>query len=152
MAEKMATKELLKQQLKEAMASKNTIQKNVVTLLRAAILQYEKDTKEEITEEGIAAIAAKQLKQRKDSLESFEKAGRQDLVETTQKEISLLGEYIPQQLTDDQLRQEIEAIINETGASSAKDLGIVMKAATQQLKGVADGKRINGLAKELLGS
>ncbi|MDR2520313.1 MAG: GatB/YqeY domain-containing protein [Eubacteriaceae bacterium] len=146
----MDLKEQLKNQLVEAMREKNTVKKNVVTLLRAAVLQIEKDTKTELGDEEILAIVAKQLKQRRDSLEAFERASRADLIEQTNQEIALLSAYLPKQLTDEELRKIAKEAISETGATSPKELGRVMAALMPKIQGKSDGKRASAVAKAIL--
>ena len=116
-------KEKLLEDLKESMKEKNTIRKNVVQMVRAAILQVEKDKHIEVSDDKIVEIIAKEAKKRKDSLEDFQKSGREDLIEQINKEIEILNEYLPKQLTQEELEQKIKEIIAEVGATSIKDIG-----------------------------
>jgi uncharacterized protein YqeY len=143
-------KEKLLEDLKESMKEKNTIRKNVVQMVRAAILQVEKDKHIEVSDDKIVEIIAKEAKKRKDSLEDFQKSGREDLIEQINKEIEILNEYLPKQLTQEELEQKIKEIIAEVGATSIKDIGVVMKTAKEKLGASADGKTINEVAKKLL--
>ena len=143
-------KEKLLEDLKESMKEKNTIRKNVVQMVRAAILQVEKDKHIEVSDDKIFEIIAKEAKKRKDSLEDFQKSGREDLIEQINKEIEILNEYLPKQLTQEELEQKIKEIIAEVGATSIKDIGVVMKTAKEKLGASADGKTINEVAKKLL--
>ena len=104
-------KEKLLEDLKESMKEKNTIRKNVVQMVRAAILQVEKDKHIEVSDDKIFEIIAKEAKKRKDSLEDFQKSGREDLIEQINKEIEILNEYLPKQLTQEELEQKIKEII-----------------------------------------
>ena len=137
-------KEKLLEDLKESMKEKNTIRKNVVQMVRAAILQVEKDKHIEVSDDKIVEIIAKEAKKRKDSLEDFQKSGREDLIE-------ILNEYLPKQLTQEELEQKIKEIIAEVGATSIKDIGVVMKTAKEKIGATADGKAINETAKKILG-
>ena len=143
-------KEKLLEDLKESMKEKNTIRKNVVQMVRAAILQVEKDKHIEVSDDKIVEIIAKEAKKRKNSLEDFQKSGREDLIEQINKEIEILNEYLPKQLTQEELEQKIKEIIAEVGATSIKDIGVVMKTAKEKLGASADGKTINEVAKKLL--
>ena len=127
-------KEKLLEDLKESMKEKNTIRKNVVQMVRAAILQVEKDKHIEVSDDKIVEIIAKEAKKRKDSLEDFQKSGREDLIEQINKEIEILNEYLPKQLTQEELEQKIKEIIAEVGATSIKDIGVVMKTAKEKIK------------------
>ena len=146
----MALKEQLMADLKKAMKEKDTVAKNVVTMIRASILQYEKDKKSELDDEGIIEIIAKQVKQRKDSLADFTKADRQDLIETTNREIELLMDYLPQQLTKEELTSIVQDAIEELGITEVKQMGKVMAHVMPNVKGRADGKMISEIVKEYL--
>ena len=143
-------KEKLLEDLKESMKEKNTIRKNVVQMVRAAILQVEKDKHIEVSDDKIVEIIAKEAKKRKDSLEDFQKSGREDLIEQINKEIEILNEYLPKQLTQEELEQKIKEIIAEVGATSIKDIGVVMKTAKEKIGATADGKAINERDKKIL--
>ena len=143
-------KEKLLQDLKEAMKEKNVIRKNVIQMVRAAILQVEKDKQIEVTEEQIIEIIAKEAKKRKDSIADYEKSGRQDLLDQIKQEITILEEYLPEQLSKQEIDEKVKAIITNLGASSMKDMGKVMKTAKEELGASADGKMINEIAKKLL--
>lgn len=146
----MSLKEKLQEDLKSSMKNKDTIRKSVVTLVRAAIKQYEVDNRTELTDEGIMDIISKQLKQRNDSLAEFEKAGREDLVVETKSEIQVLKEYLPQQLSEEELEKIVIETISEVGASSMKDMGKIMVAIKPKTAGRADGRKINELVKKNL--
>lgn len=146
----MALKEKLAEDLKQSMKNKDTVRKNTVQLVRSGILQYEKDNKVVLDDDGVIDVIAKELKQRRDSLPEFEKSGRDDLIEKLKCEMDILMEYLPKQLTEDELTEIIKDAIAQTGASSIKDMGKVMGIVTQKTKGRADGKLIGALAKKLL--
>ena len=143
-------KEKLLNDLKDAMKAKDTNKKNAVQMVRTAILQTEKDKCIEVTDEQIIDIIAKEVKTRNDSLADFEKGGREDLVKGAKEEISILSEYLPKQLTREELKEKITKIVADIGATSMKDMGIVMKEAKAQIGTAADGKTINEVVKELL--
>lgn len=143
-------KEKLLEDLKNSMKEKNTIRKNVIQMVRAAILQFEKDKGVQVEDGKILEIIAKEVKTRKDSLEEFKKAQREDLIMQAQEEIKVLEEYLPKQLSKEELTSKIKEIINQVGATSIKDMGPVMKQAKAQIGAAADGKTINEVVKELL--
>lgn len=143
-------KEKLLEDLKNSMKEKNEIRKNAVQMVRAAILQVEKDNNVTLEDDKITQIIAKEVKKRKDSLEDYKKGGREDIVKQVEEEIAILSEYLPKQLSKEEIIPIIKQIIQETGASSIKDMGKVMKEAKEKLGASADGKTINEIAKELL--
>ena len=143
-------KEKLMEDLKKSMKEKNNLRKNVVQMVRAAILQIEKDKGIEVDDNKILEIIAKEVKTRNDSLADFEKGGREDLVEQAKKEIAVLSEYLPKQLTKEELKEKLTQIIADLGATSIKEMGAVMKEAKAQIGTSADGRTINEVVKELL--
>lgn len=143
-------KEKLMDDLKNAMKEKNEIKKNTVQMVRAAILQIEKDKGITVEDEKIIEIIAKEVKGKKDALIDFEKGERQDLIDQTNAEIGILQEYLPKQLSKEEIRAEIEKVISDLGATSMKDMGPVMKEAKARIGAGADGRTINEVVKELL--
>ncbi len=146
----MSLKEKLQEDLKSSMKNKDTIKKSVVTLIRAAIKQYEVDNRVELADDAIIDIISKQLKQRKDSLAEFEKANRDDLIEETKSEIQVLEGYLPQQLSEEELEKIVIETIAEVGATSMKDMGKIMATIKPKTAGRADGRKINELVKKNL--
>ena len=147
----MSLKERLLEDMKAAMRDRDTVRKNTIQMVRSAVLQVEKDDKVTLDDDGIIDVLAKEVKKRRDSLPEFEKSGREDLVKDLKSEIEVLLEYLPQQLTEEELEVIVKKAIEDTGASSAKDLGKVMQAVMPQVKGRADGKMINQIAKKYIG-
>lgn len=137
--------------MKQAMKDKDKETLSVIRMVRAS-LQNEsiKLGKDELTEDEELTILSRELKQRKDSLQEFEAAGRDDLVEKTKKEIAILEPYMPAQISIDELKSLINETIQEIGASSMKDMGKVMGAIMPKVKGKADGSQINKLVQESL--
>lgn len=144
-------KEKLMEDLKDSMKNKNEIRKNTVQMVRAAILQIEKDKGIQVEDDKILEIIAKEVKTKKDALKDFEKAKRQDLIDQTNKEIEILQEYLPKQLTKEEIKEKLEKIISDLGATSMKDMGAIMKEAKSQMGASSDGKTINEVAKEIMG-
>ena len=143
-------KEKLMQDFKEAMRDKDELRKNTVMMIRAAILQVEKDTQKELDDNGITEIIAKELKKRKDSLAEFEKTDRADMIEQIQSEIAIIKAYLPEELSVEELTVIIEDTIKELEATSMKDMGKVMQSVKAKTTGRADGKTINEIVKRLL--
>ncbi len=143
-------KERLLEDMKVAMREKQTTKKNVIQMVRAAILQVEKDKQIELEDDQIIEIIAKESKKRKDSLGDYEKSGRQDLINQIHEEITILAEYLPQPLSREEIEKIIEEVIVQTQATSMKDMGRVMKAAKEKIGVAADGKIINEIVKEKL--
>ena len=143
-------KEKLMQDLKQSMKDKNTIRKNVIQMIRAAILQIEKDKQIELDDDAIIDIMAKEAKKRKDSIPDFEKGGREDLVVDIKEEISIIKEYLPEPLNMEQLESLISDIISDLDATSMKDMGRVMKTSKEVIGARADGKTINDIVRKLL--
>ena len=143
----MGLKEELMKALKEAMQAKDTLKKETITMLRAAILQVEKDGQKELTESEMQTIVAKEVKKRKESISDFEKGGRQDIVEQTNKEIEILSVYLPEQLSEQEITELVIATINAVGASGIKDMGKVMGALREKTAGKADGKLVSDIVK-----
>lgn len=143
-------KEKLLEDLKDAMKTKNVNKKNAVQMVRTAILQIEKDKGIEVSDEQILGIVAKEVKTRKDAIAEYEQANREDLIEKANEEIKALEEYLPKQLTDEELVTEVKKVIEKLNATSMKDMGPVMKEAKATIGAQADGKRINEVVKNLL--
>ena len=144
-------KEKLLEDLKVSMRDKNVVRKNTVQMIRAAILQIEKDTGSVVDDEKIIDIIAKEMKKKKDAMADFEKAARQDLIDQTNEEMKVLEEYLPRQLSKEEIKEIVSKIITDIGATSMKDMGIVMKESKSAIGAGADGKTINEVVKELLG-
>ena len=143
-------KEKLLEDLKDAMKTKNVNKKNAVQMVRTAILQIEKDKGIEVSDEQRLGIVAKEVKTRKDAIAEYEQANREDLIEKANEEIKALEEYLPKQLTDEELVTEVKKVIEKLNATSMKDMGPVMKEAKATIGAQADGKRINEVVKSLL--
>ena len=143
-------KEELLQDLKEAMKNKDTLKKDTITMLRAAILQVEKDSQKTLNDDEICAIVAKEVKKRKESVKEYEDAGREDIAENLKKEIEILSKYLPEQLTEEEIRKMVEDAVKESGAASPRDMGKVMSILRPKTAGKADGKLVSDIVKEKL--
>lgn len=135
--------------LKNTIKNKDIVAKNTIQSLRAAILQYEIDNKQELTDDKIIDIISKEKKKRLDALEQFNKSDRQDLIQQTQKELNVISKYLPQPATQEEIEQTVINTIKELNATQ-KDFGKVMKEVTAKLKNRTDGKTISGIVKQKL--
>ena len=143
-------KEKLLEDLKDAMKTKNVNKKNAVQMVRTAILQIEKDKGIEVSDEQILGIVAKEVKTRKDAIAEYEQANREDLIEKANEEIKALEEYLPKQLSAEEVEEIVKGIVAETGATSIKEMGMVMKSAKEKIGASADGKMISEAVKKIL--
>ena len=146
----MSLKVRLSEDMKSALKQRDALRKSTITMVRAAILQKEKDERIELDDEGIIGVIAREVKQRRDSIPEFEKGNRPDLVDQLNAEINILMEYLPRQLTENEIEAMVVSTISEVGAMGSKDMGKVMGALMPKLKGRADGKLINRIVKEHL--
>ena len=146
----LALKEKLMDDLKLSMKDKDTVRKNTVQSVRAAIKQVEVDNRVELSDDDIIGVIAKEAKKRKDVLPEYEKSGRTDLIDELKREIEILMGYLPSQLSKEELGEIVKNAIAEVGASSMKDMGKIMANVMPKIKGRADGGMVNAIAKELL--
>lgn len=146
----MDLKKRLLEDLKTAMKEKDNIKKNTITMVRAAILQREKDEQIVLDNEGVIEILSSEMKKREASLTAAEKGNRSDMVEEVKYEMEVLQGYLPQQLTREEIDQLVAQTIEDVGARSMKDMGKVMGVLMPKVKGRADGKLINKIVRENL--
>ena len=132
------------------MKEKDVITKNTIQMIRAAILQTEKDKQIELDDNGILEIISKQIKQKNDALEQFEKADRQDLVEQTKLEINILKEYLPKQLNKEEVEQIVIGLSRTLDISDMKGMGTLIKSAKAKIGAGSDGKTISEVVKKIL--
>ena len=132
------------------MKEKDVITKNTIQMIRAAILQTEKDKQIELDDNGILEIINKQVKQKNDALEQFEKADRQDLVKQTKLEINILKEYLPKQLSREEVEQIVVDLSRTLGISDMKGMGTLIKSAKAKIGAGSDGKTISEVVKKVL--
>ncbi|MEG0872529.1 MAG: GatB/YqeY domain-containing protein [Clostridia bacterium] len=144
-------KEELLEELKIAMREKDELRKDTITGLRAAILQVEKDTQKKLTKKDMEIIVAKEVKKRKESFSDYEKANRQDIIENLKREIEILSKYLPKQLTIEEIELIVRASIEKLGATTPKQMGLVMRDINEKIAGKADGKQVSEMVKKLLG-
>jgi len=136
----MALKETINEELKKAMKSGDKIRLNTIRSIRALILEFEKSGGEkELSEEAEISMLTSAAKKRRDSFEQYKNAGRDDLADIEASELKILEEFLPAQLSQEDVQAEIEKIASEIGAESKKDFGRLMGMAMKSLKGKADG-------------
>src|SRR3954470_25050796 len=149
----MATlKERITEDMKAAMRARDTERLGAIRMLTAAMKQKEVDERVELDDAAVIGIVDKLIKQRKDSIEAFEKAGRQDLADKEKAELSVLSAYLPARLSADEVAAEVRAIVAETGAKGPGDMGKVMGAAKSRLAGKADMGQVSAAVKAALAS
>ncbi len=146
----MSLKDQLSHDLKEATRAKDRVRLGAIRMLSAAIQVEEKSGRGDVTEDDFIAIVQKQAKQRRDSIEQFRSAGRDDLVDIEVAELAVIEQYLPAQLSDEEIRTTIQQTIEQTGASGMQDMGRVMGQAMQALRGKADGNRVRRAVEALL--
>jgi uncharacterized protein len=150
----MTLKDRISEDIKTAMKAKDKVRLETVRSIKKLILERETNVRpqgqESLTEEQEMEVLTQLAKQRRDAIEQYRQAGRDDLAAAEQQELAIIEEYLPQQLSDEEIRAAIAAIIAEVGATSVKDLGKVMGPAMQRLKGRADGKTVQRFTQEAL--
>ena len=147
----MTLEEKIQSEIVAAMKAKDEVRLAALRSVKAAILNEKSNGKyHELTDADVTALIQKQIKQRKESELEYLEGGRLDLAYKEQEERLVLGEYVPKQLTEDEVEEIVKEILVETAATSMKEMGKVMGLATQRMKGVADGKVISGIVKRLL--
>lgn len=148
----MTLKERLMNDYKEALKSRDEIRKNTINLARAAIKQVEVDTRQELQDEDIIPILAKQVKMRRDAIGEFERGNRTDLVDAYKTEIDVLQTYLPAELTEDQIREIVKTTAAGMGIEGGRqNMGKLMGATMPKVKGVADGAVVKKIIEEFLG-
>lgn len=148
----MSIKDQLTADMKQAMKDREAgkLRLSVIRMVRANIKNVEINDKRELNDEEVLNVLMKEVKMRQDSLEEFQKAGRDELVAQAKEEIAVLQKYLPEALSDDELKAIVAEVVASVGATTPKDMGKVMPVVMAKTKGRADGKRINAIVRELL--
>ena len=146
----MTLKDQITEDMKAAMRAKDSERLGTIRLLTAAMKQKEVDERVELDDLAVIAIVDKMLKQRKDSIEAFEKAARQDLADKEKAEVTVLQAYLPARLSAEEVASEVKAIVAELGASGPGDMGKVMGAVKTRLAGKADMGQVSAAVKAAL--
>lgn len=146
----MSLKERLSEEMKDAMRSQDKIRLSTIRMLLSAVKNKEIDLGKKLADEEVVETITSQVKQRRDSIEQFTKAGRSDLAEKEEAELRILQEFLPEQLTAEEVEAEVEMAVKEAEASGMKDLGKVMKLLMPRVAGRADGKLVSDKVRERL--
>lgn len=148
----MGIVERINQELVSATKNRDKERLSIIRLIRSALQNRQIDKRAELTDEEALQVLSSLVKKAKESIEQFEKGNRPDLADKERKELEVILSFMPKQLGEEELRAELASIIDQVGAKGPQDLGQVMKAAMEKLKGRADGKIVNQVARELLAS
>jgi len=146
----MNLSERLTDDMKHAMKSQDKFKLTTIRMMRASVKNLEIDLKRPLEDKEVLDILSREIKQRKDSLQEFKKAGRDDLVTDLAAEIEIISQYLPEQLTEEEIQEIVRQTIHELGASSKADMGKVMSALLPKTKGRADGKLVNQAVQQFL--
>jgi uncharacterized protein YqeY len=146
----MSLSERLNDDMKQAMRNQEKFRLSVIRMVRSSIKNVEIDLRRSLEDNEVLDILNRELKQRKDSLQDFEKAGRDDLVNALKVELEIIAEYMPTQLTEEEITVIVKQTIQETGASTKAEMGKVMGALMPKVKGRSDGKLVNQIVQQLL--
>lgn len=136
--------------LKEAMVAKDNQRRDVIRVLTSAIKQVEIDSQKTLSAEDVVAVLQKEAKKRRESIDEATRLGRAEIVEREKQELAILEEFLPRQLSHDEIAVIVREVIAQTGVTSAKEMGKLMGALMPRVKGLADGKLVNEVVKELL--
>ncbi|MBI5655507.1 MAG: GatB/YqeY domain-containing protein [Geobacter sp.] len=147
----MGLRETLTDEMKVAMKARDEVRLSCIRLVRSAVKNREIDQKTVLDDAGICEVVSSLAKQRRESIRMFGEAGRQDLVEKEERELAVLLEFLPRQLSREEIAELVAGAITETGAQGSKDMGRVMKFLMPHTAGRADGKLVSEVVKELLG-
>ena len=147
----MSLRDRLTEDLKLAMKARDQLRMDVIRMIKAAVLNKEVEMKKDLDDAEMSRIMTTMIKQRKESVEQYEKGQRAELAAKERQEISIIETYLPKALSQEELAQAVDTVIRETGASSAKDMGAVMKAVMVRLAGQSvDGKQVSDLVRSKL--
>lgn len=146
----MSLKEQLNEDLKQAMRDKEVVKRDSIRAINTMIKQIEVDERRVLDDAEVIKLVQRGIKQREEAISQYSAAGRDDLVQKEQEQVDVFIQYLPKQLSDEELENGMKEIISEVEATSLKDMGKVMGAASKKFAGVADGKRINEMVKKLL--
>ncbi len=146
----MSLRDRIQSDVTAAMRSGDALRRDVLRMTQNAVYLVEKRDKRELGDDDIGAIVTKEVKTRRESVDAFRKGAREDLVAKEEAEIAILAEYLPQQLTDDEIQALVDDAVTATGASSARDMGKVMGWLSPKTRGRADGKRVSELVAKAL--
>ena len=146
----MTMKTRLEDDLKQAMRARDTVRRNVIRYLRSEIRNQEIRVQADLDDEGVVQVLSRQAQQRRDSIEAFSEANRADLVENEQAELAIIMEYLPQQMSREEIAELVNQVVAEVGATGPGDMGKVMSQIMPQVRGRAEGREVNSIVMETL--
>lgn len=146
----MTMKARLEEDMKQAMRSRDNDRRDVIRYLRSEIRNQEIRVQEDLDDEGVVQVLSRQAQQRRDSIEAFADANRTDLVEKEQAELAIIMEYLPQQMTKDEITSVVQEVVSEVGASGPGDMGKVMSQIMPKVRGRAEGREVSSIVMETL--
>ncbi|TRO83214.1 GatB/YqeY domain-containing protein [Desulfuromonas acetexigens] len=146
----MSLQERLNTAMKEAMRAKNSLRLNAIRLVKTAIKNKEIEARQEFDDQAVIGVLSTLVKQRRESGQVYRESNRADLAEKEEQELAVIQEFLPQQLSEEEIKTIIEAAVAETGAASARDMGKVMKIVSAKTVGRADGRMVSELVKARL--
>ena len=148
----MTMKSRLEGDLRQAMRDRDTLRRDVIRYMRSEIRNQEIRVQDDLDDQGVVQVLSRQAQQRRDSIEAFSEANRNDLVEKEQAELAIIMEYLPQQMTRDEITTLVRQVVNEVGAEGPGDMGKVMSRIMPQVRGRAEGREVNAIVMEILSS
>jgi len=146
----MGLKERLLEELKEAMRAKDDLKVSVIRMLRAAVVNAEKEKRRELSEDEVLEVISREVKRRVEAAEEYERAGRADLAEKERKEAEILRSYLPEQMSEEEIKELARRVIEEVGAVGRKDMGKVMGSIMPRVRGRAEGRVVSEIVRRLL--
>ena len=146
----MTLKEKIMDDLKKAMKERNEVKVRTLRMVIASIKNWEVENTKEIDDDGMIAVLSKEAKRRKEAIEEYRKAGREDLAKAEEEELKIIESYLPERMSEEEIKELVLKTIEEVKATSPKDLGKVMKVIMPKVKGRADGKLVNEMVRKIL--
>ena len=146
----MAFKERIMDDLKKAMKERNEVKVRTLRMVIASIKNWEVENTKEIDDDGMITVLTKEAKRRKEAIEEYRKAGREDLAKAEEEELKIIESYLPERMSEEEIKELVLKTIEEVKATSPKDLGKVMKVIMPKVKGRADGKLVNEMVRKIL--
>ncbi|MCH8826794.1 MAG: GatB/YqeY domain-containing protein [Chloroflexi bacterium] len=146
----MPLKEQLGDDLKDAMRQGDALRRTTIRFVLSAIHNDEIARQKDLDEDGVIQVLTKQAQQRRDSIEAFQDANRQDLADKEQAELEIIAAYLPERMTEDEVREVVRQVLSDSGASGPQDMGKVMGRLMPKVRGKADGKMVSTMVNEML--
>ena len=148
----MTMKSRLEDDLRQAMRDRDTLRRDVIRYMRSEIRNQEIRVQDDLDDQGVIQVLSRQAQQRRDSIEAFSEANRNDLVEKEQAELAIIMEYLPQQMSREEITELVRQVVTEVGAEGPGDMGKVMSRIMPQVRGRAEGREVNAIVMETLRS